>query len=152
MKENYKVTTWYQLIYDWCVKEGKYGLTIPYLVGACEIVEPENKFKIESLLKEINQKEFEQKVIISYCNDLDEYIVGFRVENYPSFDSMKKYDNLYLWDNDLEQKDSLESVINYLIDRYESKINEGHYSKDYYTLKWSGFDELEIVKIKNASR
>ena len=77
---------WKKLINYWCNEKGRYGMTIPFLIGAERL---SREMTIKSLLTEI--KESDSKFLISSCGDLDEYVIGTHKPEYAYINSLKNF-------------------------------------------------------------
>ncbi|ATP55535.1 hypothetical protein CPT03_03190 [Pedobacter ginsengisoli] len=139
---------WQKLVNTWCIVDGKYGLTIPYLIEAERRFANRDEFDISELLKEASESD--HIYIISYCSDLEEYIIGLHKTEYPEVHSLKKFGTLAMNDNRLEKLDTLSDLHDILDNMYRKKIDRKLVSKNYYTKLWSDFDEDDKNDIKRA--
>ena len=91
-----------------CIKNNRYGFTLPYLY------EIEKDFGREKSIKEILEflSEESKEYIISYCADLDEYVIG------------------------LHKKESFQELVNFMSENYQSLIDNKTYSKNMDTNEW----------------
>ncbi|QCE40950.1 hypothetical protein [Psychroserpens sp. NJDZ02] len=135
---------WKKLINYWCDEKGRYGLTIPFLVGAERI---KREMTIESLLREI--KESDSAFLISGCGDINEYVIGTYKTEYPFINSLNKIDSLILNDNELEKVKTIEELIEKMEIEYQDLIENEFYSKDYNSFEWINFNDNDLELINN---
>lgn len=135
---------WEKLIYHWCNEKGRYGLTIPFLIGAERL---SRELTIESLLTEI--KESNSKFLISSCGDLNEYVIGTHKHEYAYINSLKNFGSLIINDNKLEKIKTMEELIKKMENEYLEKTENKLYSKNYYSGEWTTFEDNDIELIKN---
>jgi hypothetical protein len=119
-------------IYNHCIKNDRYGFTIPYL------------YKIE---KDANRKksikeiiEFftlaENKYFISYCDDLSEYIIGLPKREKAPIEMYPNFGNLYYEDYSLSKFEKLKDLIEFFITVYQIRIDNETFSKNIETKLW----------------
>ena len=147
MKEN---IFFEKLIKYWCEDEGFFGLTIPFLVGAEKKETGRKHFDINLLLEEIRISD--NKYVISFCKEMDEFIIGTHKSNYPNINSLKSYNSLLINKEKLEFHDSFKELKDCLIEKYSEKIKNNDFSKDYYTKKWSYFTKKDLETIQKANQ
>lgn len=127
---------WKQLINIWCIEEGHYGFTIPYIIGSVRMNTSMKEYNIDDFFLEVIDSKEELK--ISYCPDLEELIIGpFKHEDGP-----KKYfeniDLIYFTKSNFETKiTNYKELIEFFNNKYSTKIDKGFYSKDYNTKEWT---------------
>jgi hypothetical protein len=143
-----KFRLWHQLVDNWCLKDGKYGLTIPYLVEAERRYANRKDFVIEQLIDEVCDAR--QIYVISNCGDLDEYVIGLVRAEYPPVHLLKTFGNLAINDVELEKLNSVFELKQLLFDLYEKNIENLLVSKNYYTGEWSNFDQEDQENITKA--
>jgi len=134
---------WKNLIDYWCNEKGRYGLTIPFLVGAERLT---REMTIESLLNEI--KESDSKYLISSCGELNEYVIGIHKPEYAYINSLKQFDSIILNDSELEKVKTMEELIAKIEKEYQDLTENELYSKDYNSGKWTNFnnEDLELIE------
>mgnify|MGYP003677165225 CR=1 FL=1 len=135
---------WEQLINYWCDEKGRYGLTIPFLVGAERL---KREMTIESLFREI--KESNSNYLISNCGDLNEYVIGTHKAEYAYINSLNKIDSLILNDNELEKVKTIEELIEKMEIEYQHLIENELYSKDYNSCEWMNFNDNDLELLNN---
>lgn len=139
---------YFPLIIDfWCNIAGRYGLSFPFLVGAEQLMTGRDDYSINTLLEEL--KDSYQSYVISYCDDLDEYIVGLHRREYPNLLQLKKINGLAINNDTLEGLDTLEELDAFLSNLYAGYIAEGNFSKNYDTQHWECFtsDDLKMIEM-----
>ncbi|MDC9723806.1 MAG: hypothetical protein PSN34_13675, partial [Urechidicola sp.] len=76
---------WEKLIQVWCIEDDKYGLTIPFIIGAIRENTSKSNYNISEFFNDILISENE--ILIKHCGDLGELVIGvFKREDAP-----KKY-------------------------------------------------------------
>lgn len=124
-----------KIIYSWCIRDGNYGKTLPYIVGAIRLKLNNVDYSIKDFFQDLLRVNLDIK--ISLCPDLKEYVFG----TFKSEDAPKRFYNevnlIYYSKNELNIN-SYEELIIFFEDKYSEKIKDGLYSKNYYTKKWSG--------------
>ena len=123
-----------KLIYNWCIRDDRYGMTLPNILGAIRFYNSNVDYTIESFFKDLPEVDLDIK--ISSCPDLKEFVIGtFKREDAP-----KKYYNevnsIFYSKNELNIN-SYEELTSLFKEKYSNKIENGLYSKNYYTKEWS---------------
>jgi len=139
---------WRNLIYLWCETKGKYGLTLPFLVGAEREFGRGEDFDISQLFKELQLAS--QPYCISRCDDLEEFIIGLPKREYPFLKSLQRYGSLYINTPFLEHLDSIGHIQEQLALIYEKYIELKKYSKNIGYDEWGYFDEYDEISIREA--
>ncbi|RAJ17352.1 hypothetical protein LX77_03898 [Gelidibacter algens] len=136
------------LIYSWCIKEDRYGLTLPNIIGAVRLKTEKKNYSITDFFNELPNVEIDIK--ISSCGDLEEYVIG----TFKSEDAPKNYYNqinsIYYSTSEIDVK-NYEELISLFRKKYSDKIDSGLYSKDYYTKEWSDLNEEDIEFLNNIN-
>ncbi|MBB6501224.1 hypothetical protein [Pedobacter cryoconitis] len=140
---------WQKMIDTWCTTEGMYGLTFPYIIGAERRFANRINFDIKQLLDEASNAD--QIYIISYCVDLEEYILGLHKPEYSPVKMLKNFGSLVINNEKLEKSQEIQSLLSFLNDMYENNINKKLVSKNYNTKEWSDFDINDIKEIEKAN-
>ncbi len=120
------------------------GLTIPFIIGARERLEPKEKlFTIEELMMSIN----EIGGTILECSNIGEFVIGT-----VDFETLKfKHlypniiDNIIVTDNSLSMVKNLEELIAHFKNCYQNHIESAEYSKNHGT--WGYFTEEDLKKL-----
>tara|TARA_R110001583_G_scaffold195383_2_gene372463 strand:+ start:718 stop:1161 length:444 start_codon:yes stop_codon:yes gene_type:complete len=136
------------LIYSWCITNDRYGLTLPNIIGAVRLKTENKSYSITDFFNELPNVEIDIK--ISSCGDLEEFVIGtFKREDAP-----KKYYNeinsIYYSTSEIEVN-SYEELTSIFIEKYSDKVDNGLYSKDYYTKEWNDLNEEDIEFLKNIN-
>jgi hypothetical protein len=79
-----------------CIENDRYGFTIPFLY---DIEKTSGREKSISDILEFLSKE-SKKYIITYCADLDEYVIGLHKREYSPIHMYNNFGNLY-YDQDV---------------------------------------------------
>lgn len=141
---------WYRLISHWCAQLGRYGLTLPYLIGAGHKLQKNTDLKVGELLKEICESN--KKIVLSYCNDLDEFILGLPKGEYGFIDNVQHFGSLYVFSDKLDDYKTLEALTLFFENTYEKNFSQNLYSKDYDTGSWADFTVEETEEIKKTAK
>jgi hypothetical protein len=139
---------WYNLIHYWC-REHKpkgYGLTIPFIIGAQENI------TISELLEEIVKSD--KKVILQWCNDLQEYVLSLDDLTNPYAKYLHGEGGLKYYDEKIEELGSLDDVISFLEKKYSDCIKNKCFSKNKSTKTWQVFtaNDLNVIKAAKANK
>ena len=137
-----------KLIYSWCIRDDRYGLTLPNIIRAVRLNTLKTDYSIDSFFNELPEVDLDIK--ISSCPDLDELVFGtFKREDAP-----KNYYNevnlIYYSKHDMKIN-SYEELISLFKNKYSEKIENGLYSKNYYSKKWSDLTEEDIEFLKSIT-
>lgn len=136
-----------KLIYNWCNEYGRYGLTIPYLIGSIKLMKKDN-YTINDLFEDLVNIDIIVK--ISYCADLDELIIGtFKTEDAPLEYYNQLNNNIYFVDNEYF-KDFTE-LITFCKNEYSNKLRESLFSKNIENGVWQKFDKNDLDDIKQLT-
>ena len=139
-----------ELIEYWCDELGRYGLTLPFLIGAERIKTNLEDFEITDLLEEL--RDSNEKYFISDCGDLGEQVIGLHKQEYANAEFYKNYGSLYINSDELEKLNSFEEICDFLENKYSSNINSEEFSKNYYTGNWENFSQEDLHDIENAKK
>lgn len=142
---------WNKLIQVWCIEDDKYGLTIPFIIGAIRENTSKSNYNISDFFNDILITESD--IIIKDCSDLGELVVGiFKKEDAPK-EYYQKINSVFYSDTDFKNKLlNYENLIEYFEKNYSERINESLFSKDYYTHKWSGMTEEDNIFLEKVNR
>lgn len=134
---------WKEYINIYCIEKGQTGLTIPNLVGSVRINTDFTEYTIKDLLTEIIEEEFEIK--ISYCNDIDEYVIGkFKNWNSPK-NFYQNINSIYYSKNQFKKSiNELNHLILEFEIHYNDKIKNKTYSKDEKNNTWIKTTEEDL--------
>lgn len=139
---------WRNLIYLWCETKGKYGLTLPFLIGAERKFGRGEDFDMDELFKELQLAP--QPYFISRCDDLEEFIIGLPKREYSFLGSLQRYGSLYINTPFLEDMESISKIQEQLTLIYQKHIEAEKYSKNIGYDEWGYFDEYDEISIREA--
>lgn len=120
------------------------GLTIPFLIGSREILEPqENLLTINELVYSIGA----MGGTILECPNIGEFVIGTVDSETLKYKSAypKLLDNIIVTDNSLNTVNNLDELISHFETLYQDKLPNKGYSKNYGT--WGYFTEIELTRI-----
>jgi hypothetical protein len=139
---------WIDLTKKYCDKLilDSYGFTVPFIIGIEREFNNRENFTIRNIFEDL--KVTNDIFTISNCDDLDEIIIGEHKKSYPNVNSLKRIENIIINFKELEEVNLTEQLISFFEDKYNSKILEKEFSKNYYTHRWSYFDEQDNKLIK----
>ncbi|MEC4054569.1 hypothetical protein VSP10_17510 [Myroides odoratimimus] len=120
-------------IYKHCIVNDRYGYTLPYLYKL-ELVSGREKTIEEILLFLSNYNE--SKHIISYCNDLDEFIIGLHKREYAPIEMFESFGNLHYDQDVLGKFDNIHDLILFFKNKYDKLIKNKKYSKNIDSKIW----------------
>ena len=131
---------WINLTKKYCDKkiEDSYGFTIPFIIGLEIEFNDKINYTINNLFEDLNSSN--EIFTLSECNDLTELIIDMHKNTYPNINSLKKIDNLVKNTKNFSDVNSIDEVIIILENKYNSKISDKQYSKNYFTQECSDFD------------
>lgn len=142
----YKNPYWYLILKHFEQKGYVHnGLTIPFLIGAKTILEP-NKvvMTVSDFLNSVNYSSNELTVM--FCGDIKEYVFGLSCNEgnivYP------RIDNIIVTDNSFNSISTSEELIIELDSKYAELIESGSYSKN--GGQWGYFEDEEIEHLKEV--
>lgn len=135
---------WFKLIHYWCrAKKPKgFGLTIPFIIGA------EEDKTISDLILEITKSD--KKVILQWCNDLQEYVLSFDDQTHPFAKYLEGEGGLMYYDENIEEMESISDVISYFEKRYSDCIKNKAFSKNKMTKTWQGYTDEDLSFIRTV--
>ncbi len=135
-----------KLIYNWCIKEDRYGLTLPCIIGAIRLKTKKEDYSIDIFFNELPKVEIDIK--ISYCGDIEEFVIGtFKREDAPK-NYYNQVKSIFYSKNEININTYIE-LISFFKENYSDKIDNSLYSKNYYTKKWSEMNEEDFEFLKN---
>ena len=135
------------LIENWCYVKGRYGLTLPYLYGASKHLGYNEDYP--AYLNRIFKVKAD--LILTFCDSLDEYIIGFHKQEYPPINMLRRVNGISILEDGLEKMNDQE-IISHLTKQYLDIVNQNYFSKDFYYNKWRAFTQSEIDKIESLSQ
>ncbi len=153
MNTNYPI--WFQVLKSFYENDEYYnGLTLPYLIGASTILNPERPLiSINELLTEAQNPNLPFKIELLICEAEEEFVLRiYDKENLVVLDEFdRQYENLIITEESLADL-NIEQVINKMYMLYQDPINKGLFKN--ILKKWSEYskiDILRITKIKNKT-
>ena len=145
MKNKY----WYKLIEDRVLVQKKTGYTLPFLIGAQEVVNMENPIGVKELLEEMANSQ--EKITIKHCSYTREYIATKSPKfSIPMPDELI-FSNLTIipFNNELQWVEDFEDVKTFFDTIYSKSISNGLFSKivQGHNNDWQKYqdDEKEII-------
>lgn len=120
------------------------GLTIPFLIGVRNKIEPQKPFlKISDLIISIN----EIGGTILECPNIGEFVIGTLDAETLKYKSAypKWIGNILVTDNSLKMVNNLKELIFQFEQRYQKYIDNCKYSKNNGV--WTDFSEIEVTRI-----
>ena len=146
-----KQKLWIELVSKFCddVKgAGRYSFTIPFIVGLEKKKNNRIGFTIDDIFSDI--KESKENLVLSKCDDLEEYIIGKHKREYPNLNYLKRMGSVFIHSDELEELKSIEEVVTFMKDRYNDKIIESKFSKnDGNWGDFTAYDEKLIQELIN---
>jgi len=115
-----------------CIENDRYGFTLPYLF---EIEKDAGREKSITQILEFLSEE-NKEYIISYCEDLDEYVIGLHKNEYPPIHMYRNFGNLYYDQDVIGEIESFQDLVNFMSENYQSQIDNETYSKNMDTNEW----------------
>ena len=141
--------TWYKLIEHWCrqrIPKG-YGLTLPFIIGVTKSP------TISHLLTEIKNSEQDEKIILQWCGDLEEYVLSLDDNAYPIAKHLDG-EKALLYNNDkIQSFKSFDEITSFLDGIYSQRIQDKTFSKNKRTKDWEAYtpaDNEFINKVISA--
>jgi len=106
-------------LYKHCIINDRYGFTIPYLFQI------QLKSGVEMDISEILYffANSEEKYFISYCSDLEEYIIGLPKREIGNVKIYEHFGNLYYDDSKMGLFQNINELVKYMKDNYQKYID-----------------------------
>lgn len=115
-----------------CLVQGRYGYTIPYLYKI-ELDNNQEK-SIAEILKYLSKQP--KAYLITYCKELDEYIIGLHKHEYSPIYMYRNFENLYYDQDQIGELKSLDDLIVFMENKYQKRIDQKTFSKNIDTKAW----------------
>lgn len=139
-------------------KEISFGLTIPYLVGANEIINNDLISKddgIKRLIHGILNSKSEYVAVIQKCSNIRKYVIGiesldkcnFFFKNDIQIYNSNKEPRIIITVNAKDLGNNIENIISKFNELYLDSIIESKYTWDYKIKEWTYFSEYEKNQI-----
>jgi len=121
------------------------GLTIPFLIGALEIIEPNSQlWSIEAIVGSFKKI----GCTILKCGNLNEFVIGTLDSETLNYN--KEYhrpcENIFITDHSLYQINSCAEIITLFKELYQSRLKEKEFSK--VLGHWAYFTEIDLKQIR----
>ncbi|NQU32418.1 MAG: hypothetical protein HQ521_04220 [Bacteroidetes bacterium] len=117
---------------DLCIKQDRYGFTIPYLY---KIEKNNNREKsINEILKFLSEQT--KSYIITYCDDLEEFVIGLHKREYAPLHMYQSYGQLHYDQDKIIGMNSFEDLVSFMENRYQARIDQETFSKNPDTKNW----------------
>lgn len=119
-------------LYEHCIINDRYGFTIPYLFQI------QQKSGVEMDIKEILYffANSDERYFISYCSDLEEYIIGLPKREIGNVEIYEHFGNLFYDDNKLGPFLNIDGLVRYMKDKYQKFIDNKTFSKNINSKLW----------------
>lgn len=145
--------------YEWCdliefFEKNHYiknGLTIPYLIGALELLQ-ERKMTISEFTDELLDPKNKKRPSIMKCGNIAELVIGvIDIYTINTPNSMtKSIGNLSAYDDVLNKFTDKMELINHFENLYQSKVDSGEYSKN--DGSWTNFTPTDLERIEHYNK
>lgn len=128
------------------------GLTIPFLLGANSIINPDDKrLAIDDLFEEIIDESLPRKISLQRCGNIGEYVIGiFDNESvgylYREKPLYKQFGNLYITDNSFSAIDNSDTIKSILISEYQNLVDSELFSIN--QREWGDYSEKEKSQLE----
>ena len=137
---------WYKLIEGWCrqrIPKG-YGLTLPFIIGATK------GLTLSQLLSEIKDFAQDEKIILQWCGDLNEYVMSLDDKDYPIATHLSGEKGLLYNDDKIESFNSFDEIVSFLENKYAQRIQDKTFSKNKRTGEWEAYTPADKEFINNV--
>lgn len=152
---------WQKLLEKWC--KTNTGLTIPYIIGSQKILNEDYELNAANDITRIFNEILENTGTVFYlnhCPNLSEPVLGIKDEDFEDMigeflttrEGLKQ-EKLFICQSMFihfpkKQKHTIEDVVEWLISKYSSQIENKQYSKN--KRQWGDYLPEEITFIKNV--
>lgn len=129
------------------------GLTIPFLLGAALVLDPENEnLSIEDFVLQAADGSLPKKISVQRCAAIGEYVVGIidnETINYPYGKAVtKQFSNICITDNSFSEIVDIDGLKNALVAEYQKMLDARLLSKNQGN--WGAYTETELLRIKET--
>lgn len=138
---------WYKLL-DFFERKGYFwnGLTIPFIIGSREYIEPSEDLQtISELIDEINTSTYYVSVL--KCGGIGEYV--FSLSKASDREIYGGLDNIVIIDSSFETAATTDDIIRELELQYDDLITSGIYSKN--DGEWGAYTDKELNRLKEVN-
>ena len=136
------------LLNDWCISKGRYGITVPYLIGYLKLYH-DKSYDLNHLCTFLTQND--QLIQLNWCEDLYEFIIGYKKAEDTPLNMLPKIGNLHFQTEKVSNHVKNESeLLQWLIERYSDPVENENYSRNIDLEEWEPFsidDEKYMEKI-----
>jgi hypothetical protein len=128
------------------------GLTIPFLLGANSVINPqEERLTVEAFFEEIMDESLSQKISLQKCEYIGEYVIGIfdnESADYPwgGRSLYKSFGNLYITDDSFSTISGSHGIKAILIKEYQNRIDREQFSIN--ERNWGKYSEIEISRLE----
>lgn len=142
---------WEILLVQWR-RQGKDGLTIPFLIGSQNYFRDSHNDGIRELLISMAYSNIE--TYLTYCPTIRDLILGIRDEKRGNFAGKfitHNGEETNLFVSKMIDGNNLDVIIEDMIDRYQDAINSGNYSRNNRELGEYNSDDIAFIQNSFAS-
>lgn len=147
---------WDKLITYWVTVNRRTGLTIPFILGAKRVINPQiipDSSNVRDLLIEILNSEQESIITLEHCGNIREYVLGIHDPSEPKYgfnikNEETKKTKIIATLNTQPLGNSLDEIIQSLTYRYKDCLENGNYSR--IDFNWLPFTASDKKMIENA--
>lgn len=127
------------------------GLTIPFLLGAVSVINPDDKIlSVEEFVLQAADESLPKKISLQRCSFIGEYVFGIidiETLNYPYGKAVtKQFGNICITDNSFSGITETADLKKILRDALQNLLDSDLYSKNQG--KWGGYSATETARIK----
>lgn len=127
------------------------GLTIPFLLGASSVIDPDNEIlSVEDFVLQAADESLPKKISLQKFGSIREYVFGIidhETISYPYGKAIvKQFGNICLTDNSFSDIHDIDDLKKILSDTSQNLLNSNMYSKNQGN--WGQYSEDEIVRIR----
>lgn len=115
-----------------CIDNDRYGFTLPYLYKI--EMDAGREKSIGEILEFL--AEADKKYLISFCQDLKEYIIGLSKRESAPIHMYANFGNLYYDQDAMGDFETINELSKYLIEKYQPYIDNQTFSKSMDRLEW----------------
>lgn len=115
-----------------CIEKDKYGFTLPYLYKIER--DSSGEKSITDLLALFTTAE--KKYVITYCSDLDEYVLGLPKKENAPIHMYNNFGNLHYDQDKLGNFDTFEQLAEFMAIEYQIRVDENTFSKNIESKIW----------------
>lgn len=126
------------------------GLTIPFLLGACSIIKPNDVIlSVEDFFLQAMDESLPRKISLQKCDNIGEYVIGIidkETINYPYGKAItKQFGNVCITDNSFLDVTDSDEIKKILISKSQNLLNSNLYSKNLG--HWGDYSDDEKLRL-----